>query len=352
MLRKTMFCLGAALAIGCPGMAQAAETEEAQAEETRENLPVPENLPGFHFERTGEEERWVLTGPVSDDTALPEQVTDESGNVWRLDPASREERKEKVPGEVRKISTERVFREFPGGEIPASLVLPAGEAGEDLTLNLSSSEVLREYWKEDVEILLTFHRYGADSYAFGDVMVQADASSPDPDALLPAAAEAVGADPGTLKLLSCRWAGESYTDDGGVMCRDATIQGERKLMDIRATYRGEYREEDTEMTYLSAAYEREEPETEATAESVRADHSVRILARATPSEPAGPLSAPPEEPPQSGSRIQKAMQFVRKILEIRSVRVSLFALLLIAAGTAAFFRIFSKIDTSRRNSLR
>ena len=284
-------------------------------------------------------------------------------------------------GKSWELTLDRVFTEVSDGKIPETLVLPpeegapdspgggstdsedSGQAdggspgsrgggragGAEIRLRLRSAEVLREYWKEDVEISLTLHRYGADSYTFGGVSIPAGAAEPDPAGLLPAAGKAVGADPETLRLLTCSWAGEPYRDDEGVRCRDARILGERKLTDIRGVYSGNMRREKAEVE-TAAVPESVEAEEEASAEET-AENAGLSRGETEREMAAGPATAaglaPSEEmtqdPPARRGFLDMAVSLVRRLLESRTVRVSLFVLFLAAAGTVVFLRCGRKL---------
>ncbi len=172
----------------------------------------------------------------------PEFWTDPDGGQWRL----KESRIFTVPltGRTRKLSGEVVYPEVTRrSEIPLTAVMEVTdeESGRSLEaeLPLLRTEYEKERWQPDLEVTVTFHSYGADSYRFGEVTVPHRSEEPP----LAECREELYAQTG-LSEEDCRfevfsWAGEAYTDAGDILCRDAKVTGSRRVWDCRAVYEGE-----------------------------------------------------------------------------------------------------------------
>lgn len=180
---------------------------------------------------------------TEEEIPAPEPVwTDEDGVTWELSGS----RLLTVPltSRSRTLSGEVIY---PGvtkqAEIPRQAVMEVDdkESGQVLEaeLPLSYAEYLKERWEPDLEFTVTFHSYGADSYRFGGIQVPHQAGQPPLTECREALLEAIGLTEEDCRVEEMAWAGESYVDESGILCRDAKVTGSRRLWDCRAVYEGE-----------------------------------------------------------------------------------------------------------------
>lgn len=188
-----------------------------------------------------------------------EHWTDDSGVVWEC----RDVKLLELPVTSRRriLSGEIIY---PGVgkemEIPTEAMIEVDdrESGQifETSLPLSSVEYEKERWEEDLEFTVTFHGYGADYYRLGEVQVPHQAETPPFEECRDALLDTLALNKEDCRLEQMEWFGESYTDETGILCRDAKVTGVRRVWDCRARYQGEAALPDLMQYRLQMEYQR------------------------------------------------------------------------------------------------
>lgn len=269
----------------------------------------------------------------------PEAVWEaEDGIVWKLS----ESRLLTVPltSRSRMLSGEVVY---PGvtreAEIPPRAVMEVEdkESGQvfEAELPLSRSEYLKERWEPDLEFTVTFHRYGSDGYRLGEILIPHQAEQPPLSDCREALLEAIGLPAEDCRIEEMSWAGESYPDENGILCRDARVTGARRLWDCRAVYEGETALPDVIRYRMQMEYRPLEPEKEAGKEAGETGEKMDAGA-----------GADTEENLSGSSQIPLWQQLFTRGL---TVSVSLVFLIFLLAGFRGLKRRAAALDADRKN---
>lgn len=227
-------------------------------------LPVFADVPG-------QEETSLQTDPGmriqyseivdrEDHLPVPDQfLTDEEGDVWKL----KSSQVVAVPytGRSRKVSGEVVYPEVTkNAGIPetAAMEVEDEESGQTFTVSLplTDTEYEKERWNGDLEFTVTFHSYGADIYSFGETKVPHRSEQPPLTECREELMAAIGMPEEDCRLEEFCWAGEAYTDEKGILCRDAAVRGSRRVWDCHAVYEGEVKLPDVNRYRLQMEYTR------------------------------------------------------------------------------------------------
>ncbi|MFT4104995.1 MAG: hypothetical protein QM657_04465 [Lacrimispora sp.] len=111
-----------------------------------------------------------------------------------------------------------------------------------------------ERWIADFRFTAVFHSYDADYYWLGEKKIPFNGSKPElKDCSRELLAE-IGADPERYRILDFVWQGEPYSDERGVICRDALVTGEKKVSEYHVIYGGEALFRETEGIKCVAVY--------------------------------------------------------------------------------------------------
>ncbi len=182
------------------------------------------------------------------------------------------------------------------------------------------TEVTGEEWLDDFSFPVTFHAYGADYYRIRDQLVPVmDAAGPvgapgPGEAPYPGETGNDGDEPGRqeialsddirvylLELIGVSqeeyeitglfWDGEAYTDENGVLCRDAEGIGRRLVRDYRVRYVGSVQLPDSG---LNRNAEESQPQTDA----VETEEVVETETAGMQREEAPVVQIEPEEEPE------------------------------------------------------
>ena len=140
------------------------------------------------------------------------------------------------------------------------------------------------------------------------------------------------------RIESCEWAGDSYRDEEGILCRDATVYGKLRVFDCRAVYRGETKLPDYQRWRLRAVYTAGETE--------RAEETVSESAMSD------------TEPPKSGAELTPAAEsgigFWEKVKRAVKLCVELtfgvVFILLVIGGLRFLVRTAKKLDRRWKDS--
>lgn len=182
--------------------------------------------------------------------------TDENGTEYRL--ADWEVRE--VPGLTKSCTLEKtaLYQAVEGAEtLPPYIDSRENEDGTQLSgrLYMKESRILKEEWRDDFRVPVTFYSYGADAYELGEITVSGE------NALASVLEEQerllgeMGLSPEDYRITSIDWDGESFMDEEGQVCRLALAGGERRLRDYEAIYSGQVQAEEPVSYEVSAIYE-------------------------------------------------------------------------------------------------
>lgn len=96
-----------------------------------------------------------------------------------------------------------------------------------------------ERWISDFRFTAVFHSYDADYYWLGNKKIPYNSAKPELNGCESELKEEIGVNPKDYRILRAEWKGNSYVDNAGILCRDAEITGEKKVLDCAVTYGGE-----------------------------------------------------------------------------------------------------------------
>lgn len=125
---------------------------------------------------------------------------------------------------------------------------------------LQETEILKEWWSDDFSFPLQVHSYDAESYQLGDHQIPFDGEKPRVKGCEELLLNMIGAPLEDYRILDVYWDGDVYTDEWGILCRNAVAVGEKKLRDYQVTYGGEAEFLPEIRWRTVAVYSRTEPE--------------------------------------------------------------------------------------------
>lgn len=144
-----------------------------------------------------------------------------------------------------------------------------------------------ERWSGDFSFLAVFHGYDSDYFRLGNREVPFHGDKPQLMGLEGELLAEIGVNSENYRILDSKWEGPAYMDDGGVLCRNAVVTGEKKVWDYQARYGGEVTFPQVQGFKCAAIYTSYEKKTEADGKALQE------------SEPSGQLSVEAEEKPPS-----------------------------------------------------
>lgn len=171
----------------------------------------------------------------------PEEYLGEDGSRYRLFQTEVEE--VSVHGRNREVSGEILYTEVTKSQdIPeqAPMEVEDAESGQTLlaALNFQHCDYENERWQDGFSFSVVFHHYGAGRYRLEGEMIEQDSGElrlADCQGVL---LQSAGLSEEEVQIESARWDGEAYQDADEVWCRNAQVEGKRKVWDCRAVYGG------------------------------------------------------------------------------------------------------------------
>lgn len=167
--------------------------------------------------------------------------TDEMGGrywlkEWELEP-------ELVPARKMEIKRDLQYEGVEEKEqIPAKIPVKAADSitGEELEEEcpILQIECLKEFWSSDFSFTAVFHSYDADYYLLGGKQVPFNADRPEIEGCQEQLLQEIGVEPERYRITGVSWAGPPYLEEGGELCRDAAVTGEKQVADYLVTYGG------------------------------------------------------------------------------------------------------------------
>ncbi len=109
----------------------------------------------------------------------------------------------------------------------------------EVPLHLDRVEQSNPQWVSDVSVPVTIKGVDTAYISFGDEMIPFDGTEPPLNGYENTFLSFLELDSKYYRLNSIAWSGESYTDENGVLCRNAVISGERYVSTFTAYYGGE-----------------------------------------------------------------------------------------------------------------
>lgn len=195
---------------------------------------------------TGTEEMIVTDSIVYHDlkaVLLPnDRLTDDKGEMY----LRRNSSLEVVEGEPerRQLETGIIYEGIPvDSEIPpmGRIEIKNSETGRNSfqEIPLASYSYQNYRWTDDFWFPITFSVYDAAMYYLGDRMVPYHNEFPALNGCEEDLLKVIGKSPENYAIKEFEWDGEPYTDEQGVMRRNAVGKGSRRIVDCHALYRGE-----------------------------------------------------------------------------------------------------------------
>ncbi len=96
----------------------------------------------------------------------------------------------------------------------------------------------RSRWQDDFSMVVTFRDYGAETYELNGKRISHQEESPPLWGSEEALLGLIGGSTSDYQITEIEWLGERYTDDFGILYRNARVTGLRKVSDYRAVYQG------------------------------------------------------------------------------------------------------------------
>lgn len=96
-----------------------------------------------------------------------------------------------------------------------------------------------EQWVPGFSFTAVFHSYDADYYQLGGKKIPFDNQKPQIKDCYTELLNEIQVDPEKYRITDAAWEGDPYIGDGGVICRNALVTGEKKVSDYHVTYGGE-----------------------------------------------------------------------------------------------------------------
>jgi hypothetical protein len=96
-----------------------------------------------------------------------------------------------------------------------------------------------EQWVPGFSFTAVFHSYDADYYQLGGKKIPYDNKKPQIKDCYTELLNEIQVDPEKYRITDAAWEGEPYVGEGGIICRNALVTGEKKVSDYHVTYGGE-----------------------------------------------------------------------------------------------------------------
>lgn len=177
-----------------------------------------------------------------DDYRPDESYTDQDGKEfwlkeWHIEPLYLPERKEWA---VQTVDYKEV--EW-AGQIPEQTPITIKDkvTGQTVKQNIPIYQVEpgNEQWVPGFSFTAVFHSYDADYYQLGGKKIPFDNRKPQIKDCYAELLSEIQVDPEKYRITDAAWEGDPYLGDGGIICRNALITGEKKVSDYHVTYGGE-----------------------------------------------------------------------------------------------------------------
>lgn len=125
-------------------------------------------------------------------------------------------------------------------QIPESAEFALEEQGREVVAvcRAEAMEAAAARWCDDFSFPVIFHGCDAELCQLGDVLIPYQDDKPDLDGQEAQLLRMIGAPEDAYQVTDIFWDGEIYTDETGVVCRNARAVGSRLVKDIQVHYEG------------------------------------------------------------------------------------------------------------------
>lgn len=171
-----------------------------------------------------------------------ESYTDQDGKEfwlkeWHIEPLYLPERKEWATQTVNYKEVEWAAQ-IPE-EIP--ITLKDKVTGQTVKQNIPIYQIEpgNELWVPGFSFTAVFHSYDADYYQLAGKKIPFDNRKPQIENCYTELLNEIQVDPEKYRITDAAWEGDPYVGDGGIICRNALVTGEKKVSNYYVTYGGE-----------------------------------------------------------------------------------------------------------------
>lgn len=205
---------------------------------------------------------------TKEELQVPEPCyTDEAGVEYQLEEWQMEV--VEVPEEQREAERERAYFGLEAkAEIPETEEIFFSDPGSGYQITQSypikSKEISNEAWADGFEFTVTFHTYGAEFYELMEHKIPYEDETPGLAGYETALLQMIGLSDSDYQVDQVVWNGAAYTDESGILCRDALAVGRKKIRDYQVVYGGSVTIPPQTLYQVAAVYriaEHEAPET-------------------------------------------------------------------------------------------
>lgn len=186
----------------------------------------------------------IATSPFLEDRAeknLPEETIVKDGVTYHL----KEKRLEKstIPAHEQPIQEVYFYQAVEAKDkLPSKIPVTVTDetTGQSLegTATVTGQESGGERWEDGFSFPVTFHEYGIDGYWLGECVFSLQEDIPDFSGYETELLALIGAEETDYQVEAADWNGEAYEDETGILCRDATVTGKKRVRDCTVTYEG------------------------------------------------------------------------------------------------------------------
>lgn len=103
---------------------------------------------------------------------------------------------------------------------------------------IKSKTVLKEMWTDDFSAEVIFYTYDAEYYELGEYKIPSRKETPGLEGYEGELLKQLGLSAENYQIEQVVWTGEPYTNEEGILCRDAVATGRKKRKDFLAVYGG------------------------------------------------------------------------------------------------------------------
>lgn len=171
-----------------------------------------------------------------------------------------------IPAEEMPVERDVVYEAVEAlAEVPEFMGFTVEEDGRQAQVNCWADDMEAENarWSDEFSFPVTFHGCDAEYCQLGDVLIPYREEKPELDGYEPLLLELIDAPQEAYRITDVAWNGAIYTDETGMLCRDALAFGEKLVQDFQVHYVGSAEFSACERWRAAAAYELPLPETHA-----------------------------------------------------------------------------------------
>ena len=205
----------------------------------------------------------LVTGPFLDGNGgtEPEQQMERDGVIYRLADSKKEQAV--IPAHEVPVKKEVLYeaveaRDVVPSKIKVDVTDEATGQKAEAVAEVSGQEFGEERWEDTFSFPAVFHEYGLEGYRIGNTVFKLTGDEPDFSGYEEVLLALIGADTENYRIEDAAWDGEAYTDESGILCRNVTVTGEKRVSDCTVTYEGSAYFPEADGVRLVSRYEIEE----------------------------------------------------------------------------------------------